>query len=102
MDRDTSCTSKPALRDWSSFCSMETWLLGDRLGPRPGYVRVAQGATAGLGTTAAPRLRVAAAKVDEKLLFPLAADNADAGWVIPVLSRKIVVVAFATAVAIVG
>ena len=52
-----------------------------------------------MGTTAAPRLRVAAAKVDEKLLFPLAVDNADAGWVIPVLSRKIVVVASATAVA---
>ena len=34
--------------------------------------RVAQGATAGLGTTAAPRLRVAAAKVDEGLPFPLA------------------------------
>ena len=55
-----------------------------------------------MGTTAAPRLRVAAAKVDEKLLFPLAVDNADAGWVNPVLGRKIVVVAFATAVAIVG
>ena len=37
--------------------------------------------------TAAPRLRVAAAKVDEGLLFPLAGDNVHARRVIPA-SRK--------------
>ena len=45
---------------------------GDRLGPRPACVRVAQGATSGLGTAAVPRLQVATAKVDEGLLFSLA------------------------------
>ena len=91
MDRDTSCTSIPALRDGSLPCSMNLGCFGDRLGPRPAFVRIAQGAPPAWDATAAPRLRVAAAKVDEGLLFPLAGDNVHARRVIPA-SRKILLV----------
>ena len=49
MDRDTSGTSIPALRDGSFPRSVNLGCFGDRLGPRPAFVRLAQGATAGLG-----------------------------------------------------
>jgi len=86
MDRNLSCTN-PALHYGSSSCSVNLGCLVTALALAPLASASPKEPPPAWDATAAPRLRVAAAKVDEGLLFPLAGDNVHARRVIPA-SRK--------------